>query len=81
MLVGFKKTSPRDVVGKGLGNAPAARTPRETASTSSGIVRWQLLKPDPVSAMPTIGLRSISFDKPMDRAKDERRYSAKSLSP
>ena len=32
-------------------DAPAASTPRETASTSSGMPRWQLLKPDGVIAI------------------------------
>jgi lipopolysaccharide export LptBFGC system permease protein LptF len=35
-------------------------TPRFTASISSGTSRWQLLKPLPVSAMPTTGLSSIA---------------------
>ncbi len=36
LLVGFRNTSPRDVVGNGMGSAPAASTPRaRTASTNS----------------------------------------------
>ena len=34
--------------GNSSGSPPAASTPRFTASTSSGMVRWQLLKPLPV---------------------------------
>ena len=36
MLVGARNTSPKLIVGKGNGSAPAASTPRDTASTSSG---------------------------------------------
>ena len=73
MLVGLRKTSPSETVGKARGSAPAASTPRETARTSSGIVRWQLLKSDGVIAMPTMGLFSSSLDKPIERAKERRR--------
>ena len=37
MLVGLRNTSPSETVGNGRGSAPAASTPRETASTSSGM--------------------------------------------
>ena len=37
MLVGLRNTSPSEMVGNGRGSAPAASTPRETASTSSGM--------------------------------------------
>ena len=37
MLVGLRNTSPSEMVGKARGRAPAASTPRETASTSSGM--------------------------------------------
>ena len=37
MLVGLRNTSPSEMVGNGRGNAPAASTPRDTASTSSGM--------------------------------------------
>ena len=73
MLVGLRNTSPSDTVGNGRGSAPAASTPRETASTSSGIPRWQLLKPDGVMAMPTTGLSKSAVEMPMERAKDRRR--------
>jgi hypothetical protein len=43
--------------------------------------RWQLLKPDGVMAMPTIGLFSISVDRPIERAKERRRKREKSRSP
>ncbi len=59
-LVGLRNTSPSDTVGKSIGNPPAASTPRFTASSSSGKCRWQLLKPEPVLAMPTTGRSSIS---------------------
>ncbi len=81
MLVGLRKTSPSETVGNGRGRAPAASTPRETASTSSGMPRWQLLKPDGVIAMPTTGLFSKAGEMPIDRAKERRRYRAKSRSP
>ena len=42
--VGFRNTSPSEIVGNGRGKAPAASTPRETASTNSSVVRWQLLR-------------------------------------
>ena len=42
-LVGFKNVSPSEMVGKSIGRPPAASTPRFTASTSSGIWRWQAL--------------------------------------
>ncbi len=42
-LVGLRKTSPSEIVGKVNGSPPAARTPRLTASISSGKWRWQLL--------------------------------------
>ena len=45
MEVGLRNTSPSEMVGKSRGSPPAARTPRFTASTRSGVVRWQLLKP------------------------------------
>ena len=37
MLVGLRNTSPSEIVGNGSGKAPAASTPRETASTSCGM--------------------------------------------
>jgi len=42
-LVGLRNDSPSEMVGKSIGNPPAASTPRRIASTSSGIARWQLL--------------------------------------
>jgi len=72
MLVGLRKTSPKEMVGKGSGRAPAANTPLYTASTSSGTVRWQLLNPDGVVAIPIIGFFRTSLLNPIDRAKDER---------
>jgi hypothetical protein len=81
MLVGLRKTSPSDTVGKARGRAPAASTPRETASTSSGMVRWQLLKSDGVMAMPTTGLARRSGEIPIERANERRRKRAKSRSP
>ena len=50
------------MVGKSMGRPPAARTPRFTASTRSGVVRWQLLKPLAAVAMPTTGRSSISVE-------------------
>ena len=47
-LVGLRNTSPSETVGNSSGSAPAAITPRFTASNSSGKCRWQLLKPDGV---------------------------------
>ncbi len=73
MLVGLRNTSPSDTVGNARGSAPAASTPRDTASTSSGIVRWQLLKSDGVIAMPTIGLSSSVVETPIERANERRR--------
>ena len=61
-LVGVRKTSPNEIVGKTIGNPPAASTPRFTASISSGKWRWQLLKPERVSAMPITGFASISCE-------------------
>ena len=55
-LVGVRKTSPSEMVGNSSGSAPAASTPRFTAVSSSGKWRWQLLKSEPVKAMPTTGL-------------------------
>ena len=43
MEVGNSEGSHRLTVGKPSGSAPAASTPRFTAATSSGAVRWQLL--------------------------------------
>ena len=37
MLVGLRNTSPSETVGNGMGIAPAASTPRDTASTRSGM--------------------------------------------
>ena len=54
-LVGLRNTSPSEMVGNSSGRPPAAVTPRATAATSSGTVRWQLLKPLKVLAMPTTG--------------------------
>ncbi len=48
MLVGLRNTSPSEMVGNAIGSAPAASTPRRTASSSSGKCRWQLLKADGV---------------------------------
>ena len=59
-LVGLRNTSPSEMVGNSIGSPPAASTPRFTASSSSGKWRWQLLKPEPVLAMPTTGRASIS---------------------
>ena len=61
-LVGLRNISPSEMVGKSSGSAPPASTPRFTASTSSGMVRWQLLKPLAVCAMPTMGRSSISSE-------------------
>jgi hypothetical protein len=47
-LVGLRNASPSEIVGKSIGSAPAASTPRFTASSSPGKCRWQLLKPDGV---------------------------------
>ena len=60
MLVGDRNTSPSEMTGKSSGSAPAASTPRLTASTSSGTPRWQLLKPLAVWVMPTTGFASSS---------------------
>jgi hypothetical protein len=65
-LVGDKNTSPRERVGNSIGRPPDARTPLLTASTNSGIIRWQLLKPDPVEAIPTMGRSNISVVYPID---------------
>jgi hypothetical protein len=43
MEQGNKDGSHSDTVGNASGRPPAASTPRFTASTSSGTVRWQLL--------------------------------------
>jgi hypothetical protein len=61
------------MVGKSSGSPPAARTPRFTASTSSGIKRWQLLKSPPEVATPITGRSSISVEKPIERANERRR--------
>ena len=42
--------------------------------------RWQLLNPDGVIATPTTGLLSRPGEIPIERAKDRRRYRAKSRS-
>ena len=62
MLVGFRKTSPSEIVGKSIGSPPPASTPRLTASISSGKWRWQLLKPLCDCAIPTTGRASIAFE-------------------
>src|SRR3954453_10792054 len=80
-LVGLRNTSPKEIVGKVRGNAPAARTPRATASASSGTWRWQLLKSDGVTAMPTTGLPSSSLETPIERAIERLRKLANSGSP
>ncbi len=61
-LVGVRYGSPSEIVGNSSGNPPAARTPRETAATRSGVVRWQLLNPPPAVAIPTIGRSSIASE-------------------
>ena len=81
MLVGLRNTSPSEIVGNGRGSAPAASTPRDTASIKSSMPRWQLLKPDGVAAMPMTGRFSIVGDSPMDRANERRRKREKSRSP
>jgi hypothetical protein len=42
MALGERNTSPREIVGNSSGSPPACQTPRFTASTSWGKVRWQL---------------------------------------
>jgi len=59
-LVGCRKTSPSEIVGKASGRPPAVSTPRFTASISSGKCRWQLLKSLVVLVMPTTGRSSSS---------------------
>ena len=81
MLVGFRNTSPSEIVGNTRGSAPAASTPRDTASTSSSTPRWQLLKSEGVAAMPITGWFNSAVDSPMERANDRRRKRAKSRSP
>jgi hypothetical protein len=61
-LVGARKTSPREIVGKQRGRPPAASTPRFTAWISSGKWRWQLLRSLVVSAMPITGRSSIPLE-------------------
>ncbi len=72
-LVGLRKTSPSEIVGNTSGSPPAASTPRFTASISSGKCRWQLLKPERVSAMPITGFDSMSSEYPIERANERRR--------
>ncbi len=72
-LVGLRNTSPSEIVGKVSGNPPIASTPRLTASISSGKCRWQLLKPEKVSAMPITGRARRSVEYPIERAKERRR--------
>ena len=43
MEVGNSDGSHNETVGNASGSPPAASTPRFTAATSSGTVRWQLL--------------------------------------
>jgi hypothetical protein len=62
MLVGSRKTSPSEIVGKSTGSPPAASTPRRTASSSSGKCRWQLLKPLAELARPTTGRASAAAE-------------------
>ena len=62
MLVGCRNTSPKEMVGKSRGSPPWASTPRFTASTSSAVVRWQLLKPLAAVAMPTTGRANKSVE-------------------
>ena len=81
MEVGNSDGSHSEMVGNGSGSPPAASTPRLTASISSGVVRWQLLKPEPVSTIPTTGRSNIACEYPIDLANERRRYSAKSRSP
>ena len=59
MLVGSRKTSPRDVVGKAMGSPPASTTPRHTASSSAGMSRWHGVKSLIEWPTPMIG-RSVS---------------------
>ncbi len=59
-LVGCRNGSPSEITGNSSGRPPAASTPRLAASTSSGTVRWQLLKPLAVFAIPTTGRASSS---------------------
>ena len=73
MLVGFRNTSPSEIVGNARGSPPAASTPRSTACCSSGMWRWQLLNSLGETAMPITGLASSSFDRPIERAIERRR--------
>ncbi len=57
-LVGWRKTSPSEIVGNASGRPPAASTPRLTESISSGKWRWQLLRSDAALAMPMVGCPS-----------------------
>jgi hypothetical protein len=43
--------------------------------------RWQLLNPDGVMAIPTMGRSSSPVEMPIERAKERRRKRAKSRSP
>ena len=61
-LVGLRNTSPSEIVGNLSGKPPSASTPRSTAAISSGKCRWQLLKPEDVSAMPITGRASRSVE-------------------
>ena len=81
MLVGLRNTSPSEMVGKMRGSAPAASTPRATASASSGMYLWQLLNSLGETAMPTTGLSSSSEERPIERAKDRRKKRANAGSP
>ena len=62
MLVGERKISPSEMVGKAIGSAPPASTPRLVASISSGKWRWQLLRSLPEEQMPTTGRSSIASE-------------------
>ena len=69
-LVGVKNTSPREIVGNSSGKPPPRSTPLFIASSNSGKCLWQLLNPEKVFAIPTIGFFKTSFEYPIDKAKD-----------
>src|SRR5262245_44436075 len=55
MVVGFMRTSPREIVGNSSGKPPAERTPRLTASATCRRCALQLVSSDHELAMPMTG--------------------------
>ena len=81
MLVGSRNTSPRDMVGKTMGTAPASTTPRLTASRRAAISRWHGVKSLIEWPTPMIGRLVSASSKPAAARNTERTKRLKPGSP